>query len=568
MTKRNPRALWAGRHLLACSIVAGSLLAADSLAIHQSASHTPSLGGNARCGRRRFPTIDASGRAHVPASAALLASPQSQASTVNEVLDAKAHDRDASVEHASLSSAKHLEASSIEEEEISIWPRMDALDKRMMKIALPCIANFAINPLIGAVDLFWVNRMGNALAVAGQAAANQVFSSAFWVVSVLPSVTATLVSKANASGKQEDLQDAVSQALIVGFAISLVGSALMLRFPDKILSSVLKEGAPALQYARPYLFIRSFAFLPSLISLIGFSAFRGTLDTSTPLKISATSNIFNAILDPILMFTLSMGVTGAALATLGAELISAITFTAFMFRRKMIRWSKLLRFPTWSKLKPLLEGGAALQLRNVALNLTFLAVARVTQSLDDTGVAAAAHALAIQTFQIGGVVLLALSVVAQTVVPNELIEKVDASTGKRHGGKQAAKNVVNRLMSWGFVLGIGLGSLQLLLLPMLQKSSPLEDVRKAAVVPSILASVYQIMNGLVFIGEGVMVGCGNFLQLSISTVVATIAALIALNTLPALFGLTGVWMSFGVFNICRLAGVWYHQTRGPLAQTT
>ena len=29
--------------------------------------------------------------------------------------------------------------------------------------------------------------MGNALAVAGQAAANQVFSSAFWVVSVLPS---------------------------------------------------------------------------------------------------------------------------------------------------------------------------------------------------------------------------------------------------------------------------------------------------------------------------------------------------------------------------------------------
>ena len=35
--------------------------------------------------------------------------------------------------------------------------------------------------------LLKVNRMGNALAVAGQAAANQVFSSAFWVVSVLPS---------------------------------------------------------------------------------------------------------------------------------------------------------------------------------------------------------------------------------------------------------------------------------------------------------------------------------------------------------------------------------------------
>jgi Na+-driven multidrug efflux pump len=130
------------------------------------------------------------------------------------------------------------------------------------------------------------------------------------------------------------------------------------------------------------------------------------LDTSTPLKISAASNVFNAILDPILMFTFAMGVPGAgeiaggflvcsiyiiALATLSAEIISAVAFLTLMLRRKMIRWSKLFSLPSWAKLKPLLEGGAALQLRNVALNLTFLMLARVTQSLDDTGVAASAH---------------------------------------------------------------------------------------------------------------------------------------------------------------------------------
>ena len=206
------------------------------------------------------------------------------------------------------------------------------------------------------------------------------------------------------------------------------------------------------------------------------------------------------------MFSLAMGVPGAALATLCAEIISAASFLALMLRRKMIRWSKIFRMPSWTKLKPLLKGGAALQLRNVALNLTFLAVARVTQSLDNDGVAAAAHALAIQVFQIGGIVLLALSTVAQTVVPNEMTERVDPVTGERHGGKVAAKNVVNRLMSWGFVLGVILGALQIVLLPALQKSSPLEEVRQAAVIPSILASVYQIINGLVFIGEGVMVG--------------------------------------------------------------
>lgn len=48
------------------------------------------------------------------------------------------------------------------------------------------------------------------------------------------------MSKANASGDQEELQDAVSQALIVGFWISLVGSGLMVMNPTKVLSSVLK----------------------------------------------------------------------------------------------------------------------------------------------------------------------------------------------------------------------------------------------------------------------------------------------------------------------------------------
>ncbi len=570
----------AGRILLTFSLVAASFLVAESFATHSSSiQNQPHISSTWR-GRRDasvplsiahrrndFSSRLMSNNASTDENEVIVAAGGNIADdSGDDIVNALSNnDEEPVLQNTSTKTTKS--STTKEEEDISMWPQFDALDKRMMKIALPCIANFAINPLIGAVDLFWVNRMGNALAVAGQAAANQVFSSAFWIVSVLPSVTATLVSKANAKGDEGEVQDAVSQALVAGFYVSLVGSLLMLRYPDKVLSSVLKDGAPALKYAKPYLFIRSFAFLPSLVSIIGFSAFRGTLDTKTPLKISLFSNMCNAVMDPILMFTMKMGVSGAALATLFSEVISAGSFLALMLKRKMIRWSKIFRLPSWTALKPLLKGGAALQLRNVALNLTFLAVARVTQALDNDGVAAAAHALAIQVFQIGGIVLLALSTVAQTVVPNEMIERVDPVTGEKSGGISAAKKLVNRLMSWGFLLGIILGSLQLVLLPALQKSSPLEEVRRAAVIPSILASVYQIMNGLVFIGEGVMVGCGNFMQLSLSTVVATCAALLSLNTFPKNFGLTGVWMSFGVFNIFRLAGVWLHQTRlGPLAK--
>jgi Na+-driven multidrug efflux pump len=290
------------------------------------------------------------------------------------------------------------------------------------------------------------------------------------------------------------------------------------------------------------------------------------LDTVTPVKISLFANIFNAVLDPIMIFSLAMGVPGAALATLAAEMISAVSYMTLMRKKEMIRFRKIFSVPSWVKLKPLLKGGAALQLRNFALNLTFLMVTRVTQSIDDTGVAAAAHALAIQTFQVGGIVLLALSTVAQTVVPNEMVEKYDPETDRTVGGVHAAKAVINRLMRWGLILGTVLGAFQLAILPLLHQATPMLEVRQTARLPSYLASLYQVFNGMVFIGEGIMIGCGNYMQLSLSSVAATAGCLWALKTLPGRYGLAGVWLSFGVFNSIRLIGVMLHQMRtGPLA---
>jgi Na+-driven multidrug efflux pump len=268
-----------------------------------------------------------------------------------------------------------------------------------------------------------------------------------------------------------------------------------------------------------------------------------------------------------MIFSLVMGVPGAALATLAAEVISAVTYMILLRRKELIRWSKLVKLPSWESLEPLVKGGMALQLRNMSLNLTFLAVARVTQSIDQSGVAAAAHAMAIQTFQIGGIVLLAVSTVAQTVIPNSMVERYDEEEGKMVGGLEYARHLSNRLMSWGLILGVVLGSFQIMLLPIIRRATPLQEVRDAAKVPALIASVLQIINGLVFIGEGVMVGTGSFLQLSLSTVVATAGCLWALKVFPPMVGLTGVWLGFGVFNIIRLAGVWIHQTQnGPLSR--
>ncbi|GMH66696.1 hypothetical protein TrRE_jg8714, partial [Triparma retinervis] len=106
---------------------------------------------------------------------------------------------------------------------------------------------------------------------------------------------------------------------------------------------------------------------------------------------------------------------------------------------------------------------------------------------------------------------------------------------------------------------------QLLLLPFISVFTPLKEVQKAARIPSIIASVLQVINGLVFIGEGVMQGCGDFLTLALSNVAACGGMMCALPTFVNRWGLKGVWASFGIFNGIRLMGVAYHQAIGAVA---
>ena len=116
----------------------------------------------------------------------------------------------------------------------------DDMNKQIVATTLPLSAIFAIMPLASAVDLFWINRLKDPLAVAGQTAANQVYGSLFWLFSFLPNITATLVSKRFASNDMEGTQDAVCQALLLGILISVAGTTTMFFNPTKVLNSILK----------------------------------------------------------------------------------------------------------------------------------------------------------------------------------------------------------------------------------------------------------------------------------------------------------------------------------------
>ena len=177
-------------------------------------------------------------------------------------------------------------AGSKRERFLKMIPTNDELDKIILKTAIPSMINLAVIPLVNSVDTFWVGRMGIALALAGQAAANQAFFTIFFLVNYLPTITAPLVASAVGSGDLELAQKRVGESLFLSNLLGGLGSLFLVAFPSVGLSLLLSDGAPALDYARPYLRLRAISMVPALVGATGFAAFRGSLDTMTPLKVS------------------------------------------------------------------------------------------------------------------------------------------------------------------------------------------------------------------------------------------------------------------------------------------
>ena len=88
--------------------------------------------------------------------------------------------------------------------------------------------------------------------------------------------------------------------------------------------------------------------------------------------------------------------------------------------------------------------------------------------------------------------------------------------------------------------------------------------RKLVDITSILAKYIVFINGVTFIGEGVMVGTGSFGALAAGQVVATLALLVSLTRAATL---NQVWLVFWLFNSVRLANVLrHHFVAGPLVE--
>lgn len=430
--------------------------------------------------------------------------------------------------------------------------RPSRFDREILALAIPALGALAADPLVSLVDTAFVGRLGTVpLASLGVAVA--VFGIAFALANFLPYGATPLVAAAVGAGDDREAgrlgRGAFVVALMTG-ALALV----VLEVAAEPLARLLGAAPTVLGGTLTYLRIRALSLPAVFLVLVGHGVFRGHQDTRTPLLASLLISGINLILDPILIYGFDLDLAGAAWATVIAQWSGAVVFIALAFGPHRTRLK--LDAGRDVRLRSLFNAGGSLIIRTAVLVGVFSAATAVAARIGTRSLAA--HHVAFQVWLFLALVVDSLAIAAHA--------RVGAYIGA--GDVRTAREVSNRLLGMGLLLGIGLT----VVLGAGAGVLPGWFTDDAAVVTAV-GSIYpfvvltQPLNALVFVWDGVGIGAGAFPYLARSTVVAgaiSIGALAAVATFD--LGLTAVWWSLSLFMVSRWAALGWWYEIGPLAR--
>lgn len=190
------------------------------------------------------------------------------------------------------------------------WPRMiTGLARRSQRVA----------------DLVMVGFVAGPGAIAGLA-----FAAAYWAIGnsftlSLTGGTINQVSQRFGADKHDELDLAVKQSVLIGLTLGIPLTVGYWLLAEPLVALLSSDPVP-IRLGSTYLKFLGLAMVPNFMNTIASRTLAGADDTWIPMSIRATGATANIVLNTILIFGLGLGVLGAALGTVLAELLVTLMF--------------------------------------------------------------------------------------------------------------------------------------------------------------------------------------------------------------------------------------------------
>ncbi|XP_043690730.1 protein DETOXIFICATION 42-like [Telopea speciosissima] len=334
-----------------------------------------------------------------------------------------------------------------------------------------------------------------------------------------------------------------SSALVIGGILGLLQTIFLIFASKPVLSFMgVKSGSPMMTPALRYLTLRSLGSPAVLLSLAMQGIFRGFKDTKTPLFATVAGDLTNIILDPILMFVVRLGVSGAALAhVISQYLIAVILLWRLMKHIELLPPSiKDLQFSRF------LKNGFLLLMRVIAV--TFCVTLAASMAAREGPTPMAAFQICLQVWLTTSLLADGLAVAGQAILASAFAEK----------DYEKAKATAARVLQMSLVLGLGL-SMFIGIGLFFGAGIFTRDIKVIHLIhiglPFVAAS--QPLNSLAFVYDGVNFGASDFAFTGYAMVLVAAVSIVSLFFLSSSNGFVGIWIALTIYMSLRaLAGYW------------
>lgn len=214
--------------------------------------------------------------------------------------------------------------------------------KIILLLAMPAVIENFFQTILGFVDTLFVSQIGlNEVSAVG--ITNTILAIYIAVFMSLGVAVNVYVARYIGAKNFEKAASIAQQATIMALGLGLLFGIVTLIFAKPLLEimgvsqEVLKAGLVYFRIvAIPSIFISLMFVLSSII--------RGIGDTKTPMKVTIGINLLNIVLDYILIFGFlfipSLGIAGAAIATLISRIIGTILLFHYIRKSKIMHFGK------------------------------------------------------------------------------------------------------------------------------------------------------------------------------------------------------------------------------------
>ena len=315
--------------------------------------------------------------------------------------------------------------------------------RALLALSLPIMATSLLQMMYNMTDMIWIGRVGsNSVAAVG--AAGMFVNLANGMSAFLRVGGQVNVAQSYGANRKDWAATYSRHALQMGFVLSVLYGIFLCFGNDACIRFFQFGNMSVVNDAKTYLFIMGlFIFLP-IINPVCTAVITATGNSKTPFKVNAIGLVINLVLDPILIFGFDMGVFGAAVATVIAQIVVFILFAAYMKKDEQVFSTMKLIHPIDPEyVKDIVHIGLPATIQGIMFNLIGMTIGRIIATWGEAAVAVQKVGI-----QVESISYMAADGFASAT--NSFIAQ-NYGAGQMHRAKRGYSTALMVMMAWGVI---------------------------------------------------------------------------------------------------------------------